>query len=109
MNRTHFDALTRQMGAIDRKTSLKVLGGSLAAAAVARPLAAEAGKHNKKCKKKAKKKCSKQVKPCKEFWDDVCGSSQECKDYYHNCCDFLQNCNGSQYFDCAFIDGIIPD
>ena len=107
MNNTNFDALTRQVGTIDRKTSLKMLGGSLAAVAASRALTAE-GKKNKNNNNnnkndKWKKKCKNQVNPCKQYWDEVCGSSQSCKDYYHDCCDSLKKCKGSQYFDCAFI------
>jgi hypothetical protein len=42
LNSTHFDELTRKVGTVDRKTSLKIMGGSLAAIAAARPLASEA-------------------------------------------------------------------
>lgn len=86
-------------GAIDRKTSLKVLAGSLAAVAAARPLAGEAAM--KKCGKKVKKKCAKQEGPCRAFWDEVCNSFPECTNHYFTCCEHLAACQGAEYFACA--------
>jgi hypothetical protein len=51
MNSSHFDAVIQQAGTIDRKTSLKMLGGSLAAIAAAHPLTITAKKKKKKKKK----------------------------------------------------------
>ena len=48
MNSSRFDAVTQQVGTIDRKTSLKMLGGSLAAIVAARPLTITAKKKKKK-------------------------------------------------------------
>lgn len=98
MRSAQFDDLTRHVGTIDRKTSLKVLGGTLAAAAIARPMTAEAKNNNKKWKKK----CKKQVKPCKKFWNKHCGNDGNCKKYYQKCCKNLKKCNGNKYFKCAF-------
>jgi hypothetical protein len=106
MNGIRFDALARQAGTIDRMTSLKVLGGSLAAVAVAGPLAADAKNKNKKCKKKIEKKCEKQEQPCRDYWGNICGELQECRDFFFACCDDLANCNASQYFECV---ALAPD
>jgi hypothetical protein len=106
LNSTQFDVLTRQVGVIDRKTSLKVLGGSLAAIVAARPLASEAKKNRRKrkrCKQRVNRKCGRQVGPCKDWWTDFCGDSESCRDYYHNCCDHLDRCKGSKYFNCTFV------
>ncbi|MGH2615955.1 MAG: hypothetical protein ACRDJC_11995 [Thermomicrobiales bacterium] len=97
MHTTRFDALTRQVRAIDRKTSLKVLGGSLAAVAAARPGASAA---KKSCGEKCDKKCGKVEKGCKAHWNEEC-PTQECRDNFHACCAHLGRCKGTQYFDCV--------
>jgi hypothetical protein len=52
---SHVNAVTQQVGTSDRKTSLKMLGGSLAAIAAARPLTIAAKKKKKKKKLPAAK------------------------------------------------------
>ncbi len=98
MDGIRFDALTRQTRRLGRKTSLKLLGGSVAALAAARPLAGEA---KKSCGKKCREKCEKQVAPCKEYWTGFCDEDDECRAYFHGCCESLKSCNGDAYFACV--------
>ncbi len=97
------DALARRAWkTIDRKTSLKVLGGALAAAAMARDeptLAARKGP-------KGIKRCQAQREQCLTFVETrICGrvaleaearlvsaGTEECLAFYSPCCDSFSEC-----------------
>jgi hypothetical protein len=83
---------------VDRKTSLKALGASLAALAATRPLAGEA---KKSCGKKCNQKCAAQVSPCQEYWTGYCDEDAECRNYFQACCGSLASCLGDAYFACV--------
>ena len=75
MSDNSFDAFARSAAAaIDRRKSLRTLGGAALVAALANPLAVESAKDNKakKAKKKAKKKCRRQVGQCQGGVEDLC-------------------------------------
>jgi hypothetical protein len=95
MQNTPFDVLTQNAALTDRKTAIKMLGGSLAAIAMARPLASEAAKNkNKKRKRKAKKrcrqKCAQQVAPCQISVNQNGGTPAQIA-----CCQRLADCDFS--------------
>jgi hypothetical protein len=93
-----FAAVDRQARAIDRKTWLKALTGSLAALAATRPVTTEAGKDakkfQKKVKKKVKKACGKQVAQC-EFHFAILSPDKI------SCCQFLRNCDFDGHIQCV--------
>jgi hypothetical protein len=95
---SRFDAVTREMGTIDRKTSLKVLGGSLAALAAARPLGSAA---KKKGGKKGDKGCRSIEKAFKAYWSEECGANQTCRENLHACSAHLGACKGEKYLACV--------
>ena len=100
MDSHRFDALTRRVGAVDRKSALKMLGGTLVAVAATRPQASGAKKENT-CKKKCDRKCGKVEKSCKQHWNEECGANQTCRDNFHACCEHFGKCRGGKYFDCV--------
>jgi hypothetical protein len=97
MHRSRFGVLAWQVGAIDRMTSLKVLGGSLAALAAARPLRTEAGK-NKPCRKKVRnavqKTCGKQVAQCEVAFAVLNPGKIDC-------CQLLRDCDFQGHIQCV--------
>jgi hypothetical protein len=92
-----FAAVDGQARAVDRLTSLRVPGGSLAALAATRPLQTEVGKNATKCQekvnKKVKKECGKQVAQC-EF--SYVGNSE-----LISCCQFLRDCDLDRFSRCV--------
>ena len=98
MEYASFAAVDRHARAVDRKTWLKALSGSLAALAATRPLQTEAGKNAKTCqqkvKKKVKKACGKQVAQC-EFHFAILSPGKI------SCCQFLRNCDFDGHIQCV--------
>ena len=98
MQHAQFDTAARRAGTIDRKTSLRVLGGALAGLTAAHRLADSA---KGKGAKKGSGKCRKLEDPCRDYWQVECGPNATCREAMLSCCALLGACKGAQYFDCT--------
>jgi hypothetical protein len=104
MNSTAFNVLTRQVGALSRRASLRLLTGAALAGALA-PELASAGKAGKKAnnKKKAAKRCKQQGGPCRTFVAEGCALTEDpqaCEEAAFPCCAHLERCNAGAAFKC---------
>ncbi len=102
MNSTAFNVLTRQVGALSRRASLRLLTGAALAGALA-PELASAGKAGKKAKKQAAKRCKQQGGPCRAFIAEGCALTEDpraCEEAFFPCCAHLERCDAGAGLTC---------
>jgi hypothetical protein len=103
MNSSALDALTRNAGAVSRRSSLLAFGGVALATALTAPAKARAGKGGKK---KAKRQCTKQKPQCVAAVTDYCDTLVDpplCKSSYLPCCEQFTGCNVDAGIACLFV------
>jgi hypothetical protein len=105
MDGMSFDALLRRAtGPVDRKTTLRILAGAVAAASAAASLTSEA-------KPNAQKRCRRQRGQCLEFVRtrlcaplDLAPAAvqppDDCIEFYSPCCEPFAHCNAAAGFTC---------
>ena len=96
-----FTATTRQVAAVSRRTSLRLLGGAALTGAVAAPATAIA----KNAGTKTQQRCKRQRGQCLAFAAEFCqpkGDPNACEAQFGPCCEPFARCNAGQGIECLF-------
>ena len=99
MNTNNAVSAWQHISAVSRRGSLRVLGGTALAGALAAPVAVSAGKAGKK----AKKRCQTQRLQCRNHYEQYCEGQASCEEATFQCCEHLARCDAGAFLACLYV------